>query len=136
MDANMQPEKYRQILRTFLLICMIPLALAGCRTGGPGEAVLAYHQALVDKDAERLATLSCADWEADARTELESFGAVSTTLEEAACQESSTEGDTATVTCTGKIVADYNGELLEIDLAERDYAAVQEGGEWRMCGYQ
>lgn len=117
------------------------LILAGCSGGGQSGsgaagAVEAYNQALVAKDAERLSTLSCADWEQDARTELESFGAVKTTLEDMRCQESGTEGDFTLVTCSGKISADYNGEILEIDLADHTYQVKMEGGDWRMCGYR
>jgi hypothetical protein len=121
------------------LIAIALLALAGCADGGAGSAadtIEAYNQALVAKDADRLATLSCAAWEAEAITELESFGAVETTLEEMDCQENSQEGETALVSCTGMISADYNGEILEINLADRGYQAVLEGGEWRMCGYR
>jgi len=46
------------------------------------------------------------------------------------------EGNSAIVACTGKIVANYGNEVLEIDLAAQKYQAVFEGGEWRMCGYR
>ena len=35
-----------------------------------------------------------------------------------------------------KIVANYGNEVLELDLSERSYQVVEEGGEWRMCGYR
>lgn len=119
-----------------LLLLLVLSACAGGESGGPAAAVQDYFQALVAKDAERLATLSCAGWEADARTELDSFGAVKTTLAELSCQESGQDGELALVACAGVISADYNGEILEIDLADRTYTARQEGGEWRMCGYR
>ena len=124
-----------------LLATLLLLHMAGCSGGaqngsGAAGAVEAYNQALVAKDADRLSTLSCADWEGDARTELESFGAVETTLEDMDCQESGTEGDYTLVACTGTISADYNGEILEIDLAGHTYLARLEGGDWRMCGYR
>lgn len=133
----MQPFRIQQALLAGFLL----LLLAGCSAGGQSGsgaagAIEAYNQALVAKDAERLSTLSCAEWEEDARTELESFGAVKTTLEDMRCQESGTEGDTTLVACTGKISADYNGEILEIDLADHTYQAKLEGGDWRMCGYR
>ena len=131
----------RLILRQALPAAILLLLAAGCSAGaqsgsGAASAVEAYNQALVAKDADRLSTLSCADWEADARTELESFGAVKTTLEDMRCQDSGTEGDFTLVACTGKISADYNGEILEIDLAGHTYQAKLEGGDWRMCGYR
>lgn len=124
----------------FLLAGALFAGAAGCgennNAGGAPGAVEAYYQALVAKDSERLATLSCADWEDDARTELESFGAVKTSLESMQCEQSGADGELALVACSGKISADYNGEILEINLADRTYLAREEGGEWRMCGYR
>ena len=88
------------------------------------------------KDANRLANLSCAAWEAEAKNELDSFGAVSARLEEPSCQISGEDGEYTLVSCTGKIIADYNGENLEINLGDRTYKAINEGGDWRMCGYR
>lgn len=123
-----------------LLAGVLMLILAGCASGGKSNsaaaAIEAYNQALVAKDENRLSTLSCSAWEADAKTELNSFGAVKTTLQDQKCQESGKDGDLTLVSCTGKISADYNGEILEINLADRTYQAKQEGGEWTMCGYR
>ena len=33
------------------------------------------------------------------------------------------------------IIANYGAEDLEIDVAEQAYRTVQEGGQWRVCGY-
>ncbi len=121
-----------------LLISMLILT-AACSNGAqnsPTGAVLSYLQALVDRDGARLAALSCPDWEAAAQLELESFAAVTVTLEEASCQESGADGETTLVSCTGKIVANYGNEVLELDLAERTYQVVQQGGDWLMCGYR
>jgi hypothetical protein len=99
-------------------------------------AIESYNQALVAGKADQLTTLSCSDWEADAQNELASFSAVQVDLRDMSCSESSVDGDTALVSCTGKIIANYGNEVLEINLADRLYQAVQEGGEWRMCGYR
>jgi len=122
----------------FFTVFIISALVTGCSAEGDAAAgaVQAYIQALVDQDSERLATLSCAGWEADARTDLESFTAVSVTLQDASCQETGTDEETHLVTCTGKIMANYGNEVQEIDLSERTYQAVYEGGEWRMCGYR
>lgn len=88
------------------------------------------------RDENQLVLSSCAAWEAQAKTELASFSAVSVSLEDASCTESSEDGDYTLVSCTGKIVANYGNEILEIDLADRTYQAVYEAGEWRMCGYR
>ena len=83
-----------------------------------------------------LTSLSCAAWEADAKTELNSFGAVTARLEDLSCNEAGKDGNFTLVACTGKIIANYNGEDQTINLADRTYKMVQEGGDWRMCGYR
>jgi hypothetical protein len=124
--------------RSVLIIFLI-LTTGACSNGAqsaPAGAVLSYLQALVDRDAPRLAALSCPDWEAAAQLELESFAAVTVTLEKASCQQTGTDGDITLVACTGKIVANYGNEVLELDLAERTYQVTQQGGDWLMCGYR
>lgn len=113
------------------------IVLAGCNSqGDAADTILAYLEALTSRDADRMASLSCATWEAQARTEMEAFSAVTVTLENASCSKSGEDGEFSLVSCTGKIVANYGNEILEIDLAERNYLAIFEAGEWRMCGYQ
>ena len=121
----------------FILGLILLITLTSC-TSAEDEAaatIEAYIQALVDKDGNQLATLSCAAWEADAKIELDSFGAVAVTLEELSCQEDQVVGEFTLVQCSGTIVANYANEVLEINLADQTYQAVFEGGEWRMCGY-
>lgn len=120
----------------FILSALLAACAADAGAGAAASAVQDYLQALVDQDSERLSNLSCAAWEGDALTEMESFTAVSVTLQEPSCQEAGVDGETTLVTCSGKIVANYGNEVLEIDLSERTYQAVYEGGEWRMCGYR
>lgn len=124
------------ISASLAMILMATLASCNNDRDGAEKAIQAYLQALVDKDSERIANLACADWEADARTELESFTAVSVAMQDVNCQETGIDGDTALVNCSGKITANYGNEVLEIDLAERTFQAVYEAGEWRMCGYR
>jgi hypothetical protein len=122
----------------FLLTIAILAGVSACSkdSSGPVSAIEAYNQALVNGEADQLTTLSCADWEADAQNELASFAAVKVSLEELSCSQGDKDGDTVLVSCTGKIVANYGNEVLEINLADRLYQAVLEGGEWRMCGYR
>jgi hypothetical protein len=122
----------------FLFIIAILAGVSACSKdlSGPVPAIEAYNQALVNGDADQLTTLSCADWEADAQNELASFAAVKVSLEDMSCSQGDKDGDTVLVSCTGKIVANYGNEVLEINLADRLYQAVLEGGEWRMCGYR
>lgn len=119
----------------FIVFFVIVAACSGDKDSA-ASVVESYIQSLVNGNAARLATLSCAAWEADAKTELESFAAVKVSVDNLQCQESGKDGDTTLVACTGKIIANYGNEVLNINLADRTYQAVFEGGEWRMCGYR
>jgi hypothetical protein len=127
-------------VRTFSLILLIvftTLAFSACASSSsdaPVQAVENYLTALVEKDATRLTTLSCGEWEEDALLELDSFQAVTARLEGLACEQTGTDGDTALVLCNGNIVATYNDEDQQLDLSVRTYQVVQEGGEWLVCG--
>lgn len=121
----------------FLVILMGAIVLTAC---GPSqtapEVVEAYWQALVDKDPVTAVTLSCLDWEEQARAEANSFEAVEVSLEGVSCSVN-TEGDgQAVVFCDGSIIANYGGEDTSISLADRAYITVMEDGEWKMCGYE
>lgn len=126
--------------KSFLIVLVLFIAalpLTACTSGSdnaPVKAVEDYLNALVAKDADRLSTLSCGDWEEDALLELDSFQAVTARLDGLACEQTGTDGDTALVLCKGKIVATYNNEDQELDLSVRTYQVVQEGGEWLVCG--
>jgi hypothetical protein len=126
-------------VRTFSLMLLIftTLSLAACASNSdsaPVQAVESYLTALVEKDANRLTTLSCGEWEEDALLAMDSFQAVATRLEGLACEQTGTDGDTALVLCKGNIVATYNEEDQQLDLSTRTYQVVQEGGEWLVCG--
>lgn len=122
---------------TLILLSVFCLLLSACRTSSAPEATVeAYLNALNEKDSTRLSTLSCADWEATALMELDSFMAVSTTLEGLSCAQTGTDGDKALIQCQGKIVASYNGELQSFDLSTRTYIAENSTGEWLVCGAQ
>lgn len=120
------------------VVSALAILLTGCGGGSdqPAMAVQSYLQALVDRNTDQLSVVSCKDWEAQALTEMESFSAVEVTLQDAACKSSGEDGGMVLVTCSGKIVANYGAEVLEIDLSERTYQAVSEAGDWRMCGYR
>ena len=121
------------------LLVLTALILAACQSGGgddPAAAAESYLTALVEKDADRLSTLSCAAWEENAILELDSFQAVEVRLEGMDCQEASRDGNAAVVSCAGNIVATYNEEDQEFPLSTRDLSMQLEGGEWRVCGYQ
>lgn len=122
-----------------ILACaVLSLVLSACQnenTSSPGAVVEAYLNAMISKDSNAVSNLSCSDWEAQSQVEFNSFAAVTARLEELSCNQTGQEGDAYLVNCTGKIVANYNGEDLEIDLEDNIYQVVEEGGDLRMCGY-
>lgn len=132
------PRSISPWLFTILISTLFLFILAGCASKQTSAAYTtqAYINALVSKDATMLSNLSCAAWEADAKTELDSFGAVTARLADLSCKEAGKDGNFTLVACTGKIIANYNGEDQTINLADRTYKVIQEGGNWRMCGYR
>jgi len=128
----------RKILLLLSIVFIANILLTACsssaKADAPVKAVEAYLDALVTKNADRLPTLVCGDWEQDALIELDSFQAVTTRLEDLACQQTGTDGSTALVHCTGRIVATYNNEDQNLDLSVRTYQVKQEGGDWLVCG--
>ena len=127
-------------MRTFIMVLVLlftTLVLAACASNNenaPVQAVENYLTALVEKDADRLTTLTCGEWEEEALLELDSFQAVTARLEGLACEQTGTDGETALVLCNGNIVATYNNEDQQLDLSVRTYEVLQEGGEWLVCG--
>ena len=120
-----------------LILTLVLLAACSAQGGsGPTKAVEAYLQALVSKDAAKIVTLSCASWESQAQTEVDSMTAVSAKLDSLSCQDAGTDGASSLVTCKGKIVATYNNEAQDIPLEGRTYKVSQESNEWRVCGYK
>jgi hypothetical protein len=122
---------------SLLFFVVLTFLAAGCSApASPADTVEAYLEALVRKDEVAAANLACADWEGQARAEALSFDAVEVRLDNVACSETTTSGDSAVVECSGAILANYGAEDQEIDLGARSYRVVQEGGAWLMCGYQ
>jgi hypothetical protein len=125
----------RKLNLVFLLSILSTLFIScASQSGGAEKSVTDYLNALVAKDANRISTLSCAAWEQDALIELDSLQAVTASLQDLACAQSGTDGDMALVSCTGKLIASYNGENQELDLSVRTYQVVQENGDWLVCG--
>ena len=128
----------KTILGFAFLVFISMFFLPGCNnetsTEAP-EAVLDYLNALVEMDEIGMINRSCANWEEDARLEHKSFAAVKLSLENPDCQVTGEQDGYILVNCTGMIIANYGAEDLEIDISKQTYRVLQEGGEWRMCGY-
>src|SRR5512145_282653 len=127
----------RKTLVVILITIFANVLLTACSSSNsdaPAKAVEDYLNTLVARDADRLPSLVCGDWEEQALIELDSFQAVTPRLEDVTCTQSGTDGDTSLVNCSGKIIATYNDEDQEIDLSGITYQVVQQGGDWLVCG--
>lgn len=113
------------------------ILLASCGNNGnstssnsdAGKMVEQYLQAKIDSKRDTLRDLLCSAQEANLDREAQSFSGVKAHLENATCQK---DANTNTVTCSGAIVAEYNGENTNFPLTK--YNVVQEDGQWKWCG--
>ncbi len=125
--------------RFFLLCgCVIGiLILAGCaQQDSPVQAVESYLNYRVVSDESKLLSVSCTDWENDARVEAASFQSMNAKLDGMSCGQAGTDGSFTVVACTGKIVTTYAGETRSRELAGKNFKTIQEDGHWKVCGYQ
>ncbi len=127
----------RRIPALILLALVVALVATACAgEGDPTEAVEAYLRAKVESDADKLASLACNDFEAQAAQDALSFRSVRAELDNMACEKTGEDGDAALVTCSGQIVAEYDGETRTQDLSETTYRVISDDGEWKICGIQ
>lgn len=119
-----------------VILSFISILLTACASAaGPEKTVEKYFQAVSEKDTSQVSTLACQDWEADALMVLDSFQAVTTQLDGLTCQQTGTDSNgMAIVSCQGKILASYEGEMLEFDLSIQEYLVENVNGEWLVCG--
>ena len=127
-------RKYSAI--KFIVLTLSFLISACDSSSRQAMVVEEYLNALVSKDATQLSTLSCAEWAPYAATEMNSFQAVTATLQDLTCETTGTEGDMTLVVCGGTIATTYNDEQQQIDLSLRTYQVVEQGGEYLVCGYR
>lgn len=115
----------------------ISMVLVACASSSdlPAQVVEEYYQALVKQDLNAMIALVCSAWEEQARNEYNSFSAVQTELQDLSCETISKDQSNALVKCSGKIIANYGNEVLEVDLSKFTFQLVQQGGSWRFCGY-
>ncbi len=132
----------RRIFLVQLIFVLVGFILIGCQPqnsdseSSPAiKALTSYLNALVDKDEAKLTLLSCAEWEASALLELDSFQSVETSLKDLSCRETAIDANSAAVNCQGFIVTSYGSETQEYDLGQRTYQMVEQGDEWLVCGY-
>jgi hypothetical protein len=130
--------RYKIFIVTIFIPIIFYFSIFACtsKSDVPAKTVELYYAALVDKDEARLLNFTCADWEATALLEFDSFANVSTELIDFECQTLNSEQDNAEVKCTGSIYASYGEEIREFSLSEMVFTVIVEGGEWRMCGYE
>lgn len=125
------------IKNLFLIVLLFVTGLVGCtgvQSDDAARAVVDYYEALVNRDLNQLIDSSCAEWESQARTDFNAFTAVKLELNNPQCRTVGEDGALTLVSCTGSIIANYGAEDQEIDIADRTYQVVNEGGDWRMCG--
>jgi hypothetical protein len=110
---------------------VVPTNVPSTPTGDPAaaESVERYLTAKVAGDRDALRDLLCSELEAQLDREALSFSGVEATIENMDC---ATSPDSATVSCTGEIIAVYDGENRPIALGS--YRVVAEDGMWRWCG--
>jgi hypothetical protein len=127
------------IQRFTILVLIIATMLASCSSAGQKSgaavAVETYLRALASRDLNQMISGTCADWESQARLEYDSFAAVKLELKDLSCQETGQHQSYTLVACSGTIIANYGAEDLQIDVADQTFQVIQEGGEWRVCGY-
>ena len=118
-----------------VLLGVLFISACSSSSSSSSPAIEGYLEALVAKDTIGAVNRACLAWEENARAEGSSFEAVEARLELIACSEIGEQNDFKIVACEGSIIANYGGEDQDIDLADRNYLAIFEDNEWKMCGY-
>jgi hypothetical protein len=125
----------RRYVLVGLALLTAALLAAGCSKRDAVGTVKAYLRAKIeDSDRDKMLSLSCAAWEANAIAESTSFATIDAKIEEMECAESGTDGEYTVVACEGLVTAVYGvGDVRQLDLGG-PYRAIEENGEWKMCG--
>lgn len=119
-----------------LSLLFVLLILSGCADeSSPTDAIESYLKAQVAGNADDLVKLSCAEWEAEAKTTAASFQSVDAKIDGLKCTENGSDGDYKLITCEGIIVIQYRGEdPRSQNVPDLTYRAIKENNEWKMCG--
>jgi hypothetical protein len=136
-ESEMKGRTAMKLRVGFVLVLFATLltACGGKAESGAVSAVERYYLAIIQQSQEDLAKDVCASFEAEAKTELDSFKGVKTELSDFACSESDKTDQDATVKCTGKIVATYGNEKMDFPIEGRAHKVVNQSGDWLVCGY-
>ncbi len=129
----MKPTK--SLFLFFLLAALILSACGASSNDAAAKAVENYYQAVVAKDADKAAAFSCADWETNAKMEVDSLQSVEAELTDFSCSVTGKDGNYTLVTCEGEISMSYNGEAQSLDLSRSTYQVIRQNGDWLFCGY-
>ncbi len=128
--------RHRHILIVSFLVFLLMLSACAKKANAP-ETIEKYLKAKVSGDEDKLVSLSCKSWEAQAALEAAPFQSVDAEIHDIACQETGRSDKYTLVTCEGKLVIKYRGEdPREQSLGGTTYRAIEEDGEWKMCGTQ
>jgi len=121
-----------------LSLLFVLLILSGCADESrPTDAIEGYLKAQVAGNADDLIKLSCAGWEAEAKTAAASFQSVDAKIDGLKCTENGSDGNYELITCEGTIVIQYRGEdPRSQNVPDLTYRAIKENNEWKMCGTQ
>ena len=125
----------RFLKSTIIFICSFVLFSCSANST-PVVVVENYLRALEAKDDVGAVNASCLAWEEGAFAEASSFEAVGVVLEGLSCSTENASSDEAFVRCQGEFIADYGGELQNIDISLRTIYVAREDGLWKMCGYR
>lgn len=121
---------------TTITIILFIFIISACQPQKEPAALVVenYLSAIVNKDADKISVLSCADWVDSAMLDLDAFQGVEARLDGLQCAVSGTEDPLTLVKCQGAIVATYNNEEQKFDLNTRTYLLSQFNGDWLVCG--
>ena len=127
-------KSIRFLALIMILSALVLSACAASNADAPAATMQAYWQAMAAKDSAALSSLTCADYEAVALTNLDSFQSVELALKDLSCTTATSTDTSAEVTCSGALVASYGAEDTDFDLGSTTYILTKEAGNWLMCG--
>ena len=126
----------RMFVMLLLLVSLSAILAACADEGSASETVENYLKAKITADEDKLVSLSCKDWEVQARLDAAPFKSGEAEFDGMSCKDAGKQDDFTLVTCEGTLSFVYQGEQREQDLSEITYLTIKEDDEWKMCGEQ